>query len=188
MDTAQLGRSHAPVKSRRWSSVGDGRHGDSRSDQSGRQLQRESARRRLRAKPTGRTSPIHPSLSLSCIPGGCGRRVRELVAGVIPGGGCSRPPFACCVFSQPHAPELARSVAPASLRSRSPFGPPSAGPDGPPRDLRSVRRVLAARFAIALFIHPQYDLQHQTHTLRTGCRCPSRPKSSHVQVEVRRAP
>jgi hypothetical protein len=57
-DTAQSGRCHAPIKSRRRSSVGDGRHSQSRSDPSGRQRQRESARHRPRDNPTGRTAPI----------------------------------------------------------------------------------------------------------------------------------
>ncbi len=56
-DTPQLGRCHAPIKSRRRSSDGDGRHGKSRSDPTGRQAKRESARRRPRAKPTSRTTP-----------------------------------------------------------------------------------------------------------------------------------
>ena len=63
-DTPQLGRCHAPIKSRRRSSVGDGRHGKSRSDHTVDRRQRESARRRPRAKPTSRTTPtVGPSAS-----------------------------------------------------------------------------------------------------------------------------
>ena len=56
-DKPQLGRCHAPIKSRRRSSGGDGRQDERQVRPTGRQAVRESARRQPETYLAGRTSP-----------------------------------------------------------------------------------------------------------------------------------
>ena len=86
VDTSQSGRCHAPIKSRRRSSDGGGRHNHRQSDQ-GRQQAKESARRRTedlpgsvgRHRPTTKTFSLRSRLRWSggrCRVGSRGRRSR----------------------------------------------------------------------------------------------------------------
>ena len=63
-DTPQLGRCHAPIKSRRRSSAAAGDTAKA-GQANGRQAKSESARRRPRAKPTSRTTTDRRTISFS---------------------------------------------------------------------------------------------------------------------------